>query len=60
MDKQQAHKKYFSDTVRISGQKRAHVQNALKIDPKKVASSGNFVKVFADMFLRKEESKRFV
>lgn len=46
------------DVVSISQpgkEKRAnHVQSALEYDYKKVETPGQFVKVFADMFLKKE------
>ena len=39
--------------------KRAnYVQDALQIDKAKVASSGNFIKVFADVFLKREAGNK--
>ncbi|MFH1542228.1 MAG: hypothetical protein ABIE84_03965 [bacterium] len=37
-----------------------HIQNALTLDPKRMKQSGQFVKIFSDMFLKKEiAAKRF-
>lgn len=37
-----------------------HVQEADRMDPKKVASTGQFIKVFADVFLRKEAGDSWI
>jgi hypothetical protein len=46
------------DIVSLNRQGRekreSYVQDALRIDPLKVKMAGTFVKVFADMFLKKE------
>ena len=44
---------------RGEGKKRSNfVQNALQIDKGKIAKAGNFIKVFSDIFLKKEAGVR--
>ena len=59
MEDKQIDKSNF-DVASISrgeGRKRANfVQDALQIDRDKIASTSRFIKVFADIFLKKEAS----
>jgi len=61
MNEQQVDKRNY-DVASISRpgkDKRAnHVQNALEIDAKKIQTAGKFIRVFSDMFLKKEAGKK--
>ena len=59
--KDQAVDKRNFDVASISrqGQKRAnYIQDALHIDRSKLPVSGQFVKIFSDMFLKRETSHK--
>jgi hypothetical protein len=46
-------------TIRSGRKKQAnHVKNALEIDPKNIKTTGKFIKVFSDIFLKKEAGKK--
>jgi hypothetical protein len=49
------------DVVIITSRTDKHhfVQDAHAIDPKKIKTAGNFIRVFADMFLSKSGNKAY-
>jgi len=60
MNRENPDKRNF-DVVSVSRSGKAkanYIQDALQIDKAKVSPAGNFIKVFADVFLKREAGKK--